>query len=130
MFLIAVVLSYFFDYPFTNYFGGGFFFKASYILTNNSLLFYLIFFFSLIVLYTLSENKFENYLLFLILVLFNLQFTIYNKYYDPLLIFMIFLVFNFDIQKYFFKTKNYLHQCYSLLIIFYFFNYAKLLINF
>ena len=128
--LITLVLSYFFDYPFTNYFGGGFFFKTSYILTKNSLLFYLIFFFSLIVLYTLSENKFENYLLFLILVLFNLQFTIYNKYYDPLLIFMIFLVFNFDIQKYFFKTKNYLHQCYSLLIIFYFFNYAKLLINF
>ena len=129
IFLIVVILFSFFNYPFTNYFGGGFFFKASYILKNNSILFFLIFFVSLIVLYILSEQKFENYLLFLLLVLFNLQFTIYNKYYDPLLIFMIFLVFNFNIQKYFFKTKNYLYQCYTVLIIFYFFNYAKLLIS-
>ena len=51
-------------------------------------------------------------------ILFNLQFTIYNKYFDPLLLILIFLIFEFDIEKHIFKNKNQLIKFFSILSIY------------
>ena len=123
--LIFIFLAYFFNYPHTDFFGGGFFFKISNLIFGNSFLFFIFAFISIIVLITLSKGKFENYLLFGLLILYNLQFTIYNKYYDPLIIIMSFLMFEFDLKKYFFNSKNFLIKIYFILSIYYFINIFK-----
>tara|TARA_B100000315_G_C14575649_1_gene587753 strand:+ start:673 stop:1926 length:1254 start_codon:yes stop_codon:yes gene_type:complete len=128
--ILVIIFLYFliiynFDYPYTNSFGGGFFFKLSNLLFNNNLFFYIIFFISLFVFYILFENIKSNYLLSLILVLYNLQFTIYNKYFDPLLIIISLLIFDIKIQEYFFKQINYLKKIYFFLFIFYLIYHTK-----
>tara|TARA_Y100001970_G_scaffold291954_1_gene431231 strand:- start:10910 stop:12172 length:1263 start_codon:yes stop_codon:yes gene_type:complete len=87
----------YFDYQF-NFTGGGIFFKASYYFFKNNLVFYLICFFSIILCFNLSNYKFDNLLILLLLILSNPQLTIYHKYYDPLLIILFFTLFNNNIS--------------------------------
>ena len=127
--LIFIFLAYYFNYPYTDFFGGGVFFKISNLLFGNNFLFFIFALISFLVLFTISEGKTDNYLLFLLLILYNLQFTIYNKYYDPLLIIMFFLMFEFNLKRYFFYSKNFLLKIYFFLLIYYFFNIFKTTIN-
>ena len=61
-----------------------------------------------------------NYLiLFIIFFLYNPQFTIYNKYYDPLIFIISFLLLELDLKITIFKKKRYL----ASLIIFFFLHY-------
>ena len=99
---------YFFNFPYIEYggFGGGFFHKLSYKLFNNDILLFFTFTLSIILIVTIFHKKIENYILFIVLVMSNPQFTIYNKYFDPLIFILFFTLLNFDIKKHFFK-KNY-----------------------
>ena len=40
-------------------------------------------------------DKFKQYFLFVLLIFYNIQSTIYFKYYDPIIIFMILFLFKF-----------------------------------
>lgn len=89
LFIFSVLLIKFFNYQFTNYYGGGVFFKLSNYIFNNNILFYIIFFISLIIFYNFFSLTLGNFFIFLCLILYNLQYTIYLKYYDPLVFLII-----------------------------------------
>ncbi len=111
---IFTILALNFNYDY-NLSGGGIFFKASHYIFQNNYLFFIISYISILVIFPLlKENKF-NFLLLLLIILNNPQYTIYHKYFDPFLLILFFSIFQFklDISK--FKiNKNF------FLIFFYF----------
>lgn len=106
--ILTVFLSllFFFGYQ-LNYTGGGIFFQISNIFFKNNIFFYLISFLSLILLFSFSSNHFGNFLIFLILIISNIQNTIYHKYYDPLIMILFFSIITIPKSlKFFDKRKN------------------------
>ena len=104
--LIFFFLLYFFDYQ-INFTGGGIFFQISNFFFNNNILFYLISFISLVILYFFSKNKLGNFLIFFLLIVSNIQNTIYHKYYDPLIMILFFSLISIpESLKFFDKKKN------------------------
>ena len=115
---------YFFDFPHDKW-GGGFFHKVSNILFKNNYLFFFSAFISIFIIFILIEKKFQNYLLLIILILYNPQLTIYIKYFDPL-IFIIFLtLFDFDFKKHFVNKTYKYYQFYGVIIFYYIGVYSK-----
>jgi len=116
IFAILITLFFTFNYPITNDFGGGFFFKISHLLLKNNYLFYFLSAISLIsILILFNKNKINHLILFILFFLYNLQFTIYNKYYEPLIFIISFLLLELNLEKNFFSKKNY------ITILFFFF---------
>lgn len=104
--IFGLINIYFFNYPeYDSGFGGGFFYKLSNIFFKNNYLFFIISIFSIIYIYTILKENFYNSLIFLILILFNPQLTIYNKYYDPLILIIFMSLINFDFKKHYFQKK-------------------------
>ena len=101
----VLILIQFFGYK-TEFTGGGIILHISSIIFKNNYLFYLFSFLSLLLIYDLSKNNFNNLFLILILFFTNPQISIYHKYYDPLIIFFVFLLFEFKIKKSFFRYQN------------------------
>ena len=121
-FSLVLFLSYFFNYKF-EFTGGGIFYKVSFYLTENNLIFFGI---CLLAIYSILEiikkNKF-NYLLIFLLVISNPQYTIYHKYFDPLILIIFPLLFQINlIKENLFKNKS--------ILIFYFFTSSFLILNF
>jgi hypothetical protein len=89
-FFILALFLYKFDY--SHNYGGGFYFK----LTNNYLtkiIFLFICFLSLSLIYYLTKNNLNNFILVIILFsIFNYN-IVYQKYFDPLLIIIFFTLF-------------------------------------
>ena len=109
-----------FDYPYTNYFGGGIFFKISNLIFGNNILFFLISFFSLYIIFKINKEISKVALILILLFLYNLQFTIYMKYYDPLLIFVILFLLDQKIIKKFFEKKFFIEKIYLFFVFVYF----------
>ena len=104
--LFFIFLGFFFNYQ-PEFTGGGIFFQISNFFFNNNTLFYLISFLSLILLYFLIKNSLGNFLIFLLLVVSNIQNTIYHKYYDPLIMILFFSLLTLpDSLKFFDKRIN------------------------
>ena len=121
--LIFIICLIYFDYKFS-YTGGGIFFKTSYYLFENNYLFYLMSYISLLFLFLILSNKFDNYLIFLLILLSNPQISIYHKYYDPFLIIILFSLVNIDIDikkimK--FKTNVFIYLYFTMFLIIGFF---------
>jgi hypothetical protein len=104
-FIFTILASLNFNYPYTELFGGGFFHKFSYLVFGNYFFLFGIFFITLILYYSIFDKKITNYLLYFIIILTNIQYTIYNKYYDVLVLILFFLLFEIDLKKYFFSKK-------------------------
>ena len=107
---------YFFNYV-LNFTGGGIFYQISNYFLNNNLFFYLISLISLITLGFLSQNNLNNFLIFAILILSNIQNTIYHKYYDPLVLILFFTLMSTSLTKEFFTKKKILYYLYSFYVI-------------
>ncbi len=121
--LIFIICLIYFDYKFS-YTGGGIFFKTSYYLFENNYLFYLMSYISLLFLFLILSNKFENYLIFLLILLSNPQISIYHKYYDPFLIIILFSLVNIDIDMkkiMKFKTNVFIYLYFTMFLIIGFF---------
>ena len=103
----------FFNYP-RDISGGGIFFKLSNYFFGNNILFYLTFGLSLFYISKTLDLNIDNIILIVCLYLSNPQFSIYHKYFDPLIFIIFFLLF---------KTANStkLIQNYKYLVGFYFF---------
>tara|TARA_Y100001970_G_scaffold292725_1_gene435478 strand:+ start:2154 stop:3392 length:1239 start_codon:yes stop_codon:yes gene_type:complete len=100
------LLIFFFDYG-SEFTGGGVFFQISNFLFENNSLFYLISFFSICLFFYLSKD-YSNLLLIALIILSNIQNSIYHKYYEPMFIILIFTLFkNFDFYKFFNKKSNF-----------------------
>ena len=121
--IFFIISIYFFSYPMGN-FGGGIFYHLSQHFLGNNIFLFAIF---LLTIFLFKEAKLinlNNFLLFLCLILYNLQASIYHKYFDPLLLFIfLFLMTNNKItnQKIFFDItkKYYLFYLFFLGISFY-----------
>jgi hypothetical protein len=122
--IFCFVNFYFFNFPYSVW-GGGFFHKVSNFLFGNNILFFLFSIFSILYLFSISDEKFENYLLLIILILYNPQLTIYIKYFDPL-VFIIFLtLFNFNLKEHISKKNFRFYQFYGFIFLYYAVIYFK-----
>jgi hypothetical protein len=94
---IFLISMFYFNYTY-QLTGGGIIFKFSNFFLNNNILFFIVCFVSILIITNLSNLKFQNFLLFLLILLSNPQITIYHKYYDPFLLIIFFTLFNFNIN--------------------------------
>ena len=114
VFVILVFL--FFNYP-SSISGGGIFFKISNYIFNNNYLFYIICFISFLFIQIITKNNLNNLILVFCLILSNPQFSIYHKYFDPLIIILFLTVFEIKFLK--IKiNQNLLKNLYLFYIIF------------
>jgi len=117
IFLITLFLIYFFDYQ-TSFTGGGIFFNFSNYIFNNNYFFFAISFLSLSFLGYLSSLSLNNFFILLILILSNIQNTIYHKYYEPLILILFFTIFqNVDLNS-FLSNKQNLINIYILSLVY------------
>ena len=114
--ILFSVCVYFFNYNYS-YSGGGIFFKISNFLFNNNFFFYVIGLISILIfLPYLFINK-ENFIILVLILFNNPQYTIYHKYFDPFLLIIFFSLFNFQISLKEKKIKNFI-TIYSYFFIF------------
>ena len=103
LFILSSIL--FFDYK--SGAGGGFFYKLSIIIFKNYSLIFFIFIFSMLFFYFSNFLNRNNVLIFIILILYNLQYSIYYKYFDPLLFFIFLFLIKFKVNE----LKNFNKIC-------------------
>tara|TARA_B100001057_G_C22808968_1_gene934606 strand:- start:493 stop:1755 length:1263 start_codon:yes stop_codon:yes gene_type:complete len=122
--IIFIFLGLFFNYQ-PEFTGGGIFFQISNFFFKNNTFFYLISFLSLFLLYFFIKKSLDNFLIFLLLIVSNLQNTIYHKYYDPLIMILFFsLLILPDSLKFFDKRSN-IFIVYIFYILYIFLRIAK-----
>jgi len=114
---LVACLIYFFNYQ-LSYTGGGVFFILSNLLFDNNYCFYIgSFFFIGFVLYIASLSL-NNFSLLTLLVVSNIQNTIYHKYYEPLIFIMFFTLIKYPGIENFLKKKNNILYIYLLSVIY------------
>ena len=119
IFFFSIISISFFNFDDGNFAGGGFFYKFSKIFLDNNFLLYVVFIISNFVIYLIFFKNINNIILFSTLIFYNLQFSIYNKYFEPLIIVLLFLLFEFKIIQSFFNKKNYLTKFYFFIILYF-----------
>ena len=91
--LILIFLCLNFSYDGT--IGGGIFYKLSLLTLNNNLIFFLSSFFGLFLLFFFSNQKYDYFILILILIFsFSSGIYIFQKYFEPLMYFVFILLFD------------------------------------
>ena len=80
--ILFSVCVYFFNYNYS-YSGGGIFFKISNFLFNDNFFFYIIALISILIFWPYLFIKKENFIILVLILLNNPQYTIYHKYFDP-----------------------------------------------
>ncbi len=124
VFIIFLVNLYFFDYV-IEFTGGGFFFQISYFLLNNNLIFYFFSLVSLLIMAQFLKFNLSNLILYSLLILSNIQNTIYHKYYDPLIMILFFLITIHFLPKKFISNKKNLVSLYLFYLMFIFARIVK-----
>jgi hypothetical protein len=123
--LSTACLIYFFNYQF-NYTGGGVFFILSYLLFDNNYLFYVgSFFFIGFVAYIASLNL-NNFFLLSLIIISNIQNTIYHKYYEPMILILFFTLIKYPGVENFLKKKSNIFYLYFLSTIYIFMRIVKI----
>jgi hypothetical protein len=115
--LLLPFLIYFFSYQ-INYTGGGVFFILSNLLFNNNYLFYVgSFFFVGFVAYIASLNL-NNFFLLSLIIISNIQNTIYHKYYEPMILIIFFTLIKYPGVENLLKKKNNIFYLYFLSLVY------------
>ena len=115
--VVSGILIYFFNYK-IEYTGGGVFFHLSNLFFENNYLFYIISIISLSFVLYLCKLNIKNSLFFFILILTNIQNTVYHKYYEPLLLIVFFTIFKNVSAESFLKKKKNILGIYALSVFF------------
>jgi len=98
--IFFAVVIYFFNYQ-ISFTGGGFFYQLSIYMFNNNIFFYCIAFYTLFYIYYISSLSRTNLILLGILIISNIQNTIYHKYYEPLILIIVLVLFeNLNFKKF------------------------------
>ena len=92
--LFFILLNIYF-YNFSSGLGGGFFYHLSNIIFKGPFLLFIVFIFSLLLFRSYGLINFNNIFLFILLIFYNIQSTIYFKYYDPIIFFIILFLIKF-----------------------------------
>ena len=115
--LLLLFLIYFFSYQ-INYTGGGVFFILSNLLFNNNYLFYVgSFFFVGFIAYIASLNL-NNFFLLSLIIISNIQNTIYHKYYEPMILIIFFTIIKYPGVENLLKKKNNIFYLYFLSLVY------------
>ena len=115
--LLVICLIYFFNYQ-LSYTGGGIFFILSNMLFDNNYLFYIgSFFFISFVLY-IALFSLNNFFLLTLLIVSNIQNTIYHKYYEPLILIIFFTLIKYPEVESLLKKKNNILYFYLLSFVY------------
>ena len=72
-----------------------------------------------------SKNNLNNFLIFILLIISNIQNTIYHKYYDPLIMILFFTLINNPLNYEFFKNRNKVFYVYTFYLVFIFMRIVK-----
>ena len=123
IFFIAVNI-YFYDFFNRVGSGGGIFFHLSHILFKNSSLLFAVFITTLFLFKYLGLLNFNNIFLFMLLALYNLEYTIYYKYFDPLIIFLLLFLIRYK-ENNFINIKKYSKKCFLFYLFFLTINFSK-----
>ena len=94
IYILAFICIYFFNLP--EGFGGGIFYHVSLNLFSNNYFLFLIFFISLLIFKSADLFNINNIIIFICLILYNLQISIYHKYFDPLLLFILLFLLSYN----------------------------------
>ena len=121
--LIFLICLNFFNYD-PSYSGGGIFFKLSHFIFGNNFLIFLISIFSITAIINFTKLNIYNGLIIALLIISNVQFSIYHKYYDPLLFILFFSIFDMNLDKIKIKKIKFLHF-YLFFIFFLILNFLK-----
>ena len=114
---LVTCLIYFFNYQ-LGYTGGGIFFILSNMLFDNNYLFYIgSFFFISFVLY-IALFSLNNFFLLTLLIVSNIQNTIYHKYYEPLILIIFFTLIKYPEVENLLKKKNNILYFYLLSFVY------------
>jgi hypothetical protein len=122
--IFCLINFYFFNFP-NSIWGGGFFHKLSNFAFSNNYFFFISAFLSILIIYFFIEKKNNNLLLLLILILYNPQFTIYLKYFDPLVLIVFLTLIDFDLKKQFINKSYRFYQFYGIIAFYYIAAYGK-----
>ena len=120
--IFCIINIYFFN--FKNNAGGGIFYAISTKFFDNFYLIYVIFIISVLLIYLFKLINVNNSILFIILIFYNSQYTIYHKYFDPLLMIIFLFLFQMD-KKYLNNNKNVGFNYIFLYIFLFFANVVK-----
>ena len=121
---ISSILIYLFDYD-INLSGGGIFLHLSnFIFKDNIFFLILIPFFTFFILKLITIDFNKNIIIISILVFSVPQFTVYHKYFDPLIIILAFTLMNFKIDKGFFG-RRYISFMYAFYITYYIISFVN-----
>ena len=126
IFIFCIINIYFFNFPHETW-GGGFFHKISNIIFGNNYLFFVFSILSILIIYSIIKKNFSNYLLLVVLILFNPQLTIYIKYFDPLIFILFLTLFDFDLKIHFFEKTYAIYQFYFVIFFYYIAVYSKII---
>jgi hypothetical protein len=116
LFSFTLCLIYYFNYQ-TSYTGGGVFFVISNFLFGNNYLFFLSAFFFIGFFVYIASLNWNNFFLLSLIVISNIQNTIYHKYYEPMVIIVFFTLLS-QVDSESFLKKRYLIYFYLLSFIF------------
>jgi len=89
-------------------------------------LFYLISLFSIILIWYFAKLSINNCILIFLLIISNIQNTIYHKYYEPMFLIIFFVLFDKINLHLFFKEKNNLIYLYIFSLSYIFFRVFKI----
>lgn len=90
-FILISIIS--FNFP--EGFGGGIIYHLSNKLFSNNIILFLFFFVAIYLFRTMKIINLNNILIFVCLIIYNIQASIYHKYYDPLLLFIFLFLLTF-----------------------------------
>ena len=105
-------------YNFPPGYGGGIFYHISYKLFSNSIILFLVFFVSIYIFKSVKIFNLNNILIFICLILYNLQASIFHKYFDPLILFIFLFLVNFKKDSVNFNMKEITKKYYFLYLFF------------
>ena len=121
--LLFIICNYIFNFP--SGFGGGIFYHISNKITYSNYLLYIIFIISYLILEKTKLFNLNNIILFICLIFYNLQFSIYHKYFDPLLLFIFLFLLDFTKTKIKISLSILSKKYYILYILFLFLSLFK-----
>ena len=130
--LLVIIIFIFLNIYFYNFIdnaGGGIFYHISNLFFESSIIVFLIFIISLFYFHVIGLYNFQNILIFTTLIIYNMQFTIYYKYFDPLLLFVILFLLKFKNKDFINLEKKY-YRLVIFYIIFLSLNLSKMYLNY
>ena len=116
LYFLVLICVYAFNYP--PGFGGGVFYHISSTLLSNNYLLFSVFFLSIFLFKSVKLINLDNIIIFVCLILYNLQISIYHKYFDPLILFVYLFLLSFNKDNMKTKIKDLIKKYYYLYLIF------------